>query len=104
MTSLEQYNQQRNALISLNEQEELLNAALKLIRKQRKELMCYYVTESDVLSDALDAAGIESYFSFKDLRVVGSVIMAEAFLYGKYIPVSFNLETGLLLIDGNPVK
>lgn len=104
MTSLEQYNQQRNALISLNEQEELLNAALKLIREQRKELMCYYVTESDVLADALDAAGIECYFAFKDLRVVGSVIMASVFLYGKYIPAAFNPETGVLLIDGNPVK
>ena len=103
MNLLEQFNKQEATLEFLNEQEELLNAQLKMIEKRRREILSDCISEYDVLTEILEKVGISDY-KYISSNYTNDHITACIMYGGKQVYVKLYREEGGLLIDGEPVN
>ena len=105
MTLLEQYRDEQLSLEALKMQKEAYEKAIARIEEQAKEILTHAVTPLDLLCAAMDEAGIECYvYGGKWAACKNGSVSTIAVIDKTSVAVAYNLETGVLLIEGEEVK
>lgn len=106
LTILEEFNQQQTQLQQIKDEIDESHNKISSLEKQVGAILTHAHTESDVLCDALDAAGLIDYQiqpKAYNQQSKPYTITRIVHIGGFPVLVELHRKTGVLLLDGKPV-
>lgn len=103
---IERYKAQQAQLAQIEEKETLLRQQLKELEELRYQIVCQEISKSDLIAFALDKRGIKDYYFIEERRGFSpsDEIKRTLKINGVTTAVTLDLESGILLFDGQPVS